>query len=153
MKKTSIHLSQPFEEILATVLSLPRAHDEVFDNAPDRERELKHMLRGLYEAANGRQVETVIGFVPVAPPVAPFLKEAPFEVETQLDFLLEAMSRVIICSSDLTDTDGVSTMLGSANGQLVPGSAKWAREDQESISRFIPETGRAQLQPQGVSHG
>src|SRR4051794_36689237 len=95
MKKTRIDLSKPFEEILAAVLSLPRDHVRASSNGSDEDLELKQILRGLFEAANGRHVETVVGLVPIAPPVAPFLRKTPFEVETQLDFVIEAMSRVI----------------------------------------------------------
>ena len=86
MKKTRIHLSQPFEHVLAAVLSLPRSRDHTVDNSRQGGAELRQLLRGLYEAANGRQVETTIGLVPIAPPVAAYLKKTPFEVETQLDF-------------------------------------------------------------------
>ena len=95
MKENRIHLSQPFEHVLAAVLSLPKTRDDTMDSRRQGGAELRELLRRLYEAANGRQVETTIGLVPIAPPVAAYLKETPFEVETQLDFLLEAMSRMI----------------------------------------------------------
>lgn len=56
--------------------------------------ELKQAIHRVYEAANGRRVETIIGFVPIAPPVAPFLKEKLFYVATQIADLLSLRSRV-----------------------------------------------------------
>lgn len=153
MKKIQIHLSQPFEEILAAVLSLPRAHARVSNQASAEDEELKQVLRGLYEAANGRHVETALGLVAIAPAVAPFLKEAPFEVATQLDFLVEAMSRLITCPSELLDAAGLSETIASGNSQSVPVPANGALEEQEIFSRLIPAPDRVHLPPQGVSHG
>ena len=65
------------------------------DQGPGDSAELKGLLRCLYEAAHGRQVETQIGHVAIAPPVAPSLKETPFYIKTQVDFLLEALTRII----------------------------------------------------------
>ena len=143
MKKTRIHFSQPFDEIVATVLSLPRAHGELFDNTSGADRDLKQILRGVYEAANGRQVETTLGLVAIAPPAVPLLKEAAFEVETQLEFLVEVIARLVGCPSELPTATSASEMIGHGNGDLdrVP----WHR-----IS-LNPE--RVHLRPQGVSHG
>lgn len=149
MKKVRIHLSRPFEETLAAVLSLPKVSPEDYADAD----ELKQLVRGLHEAANGRQVETPFGLVPIAPPVAPFLKEAPFEVETQLDFLVEAMSRVIACPSDPADTAGLSQMNGSAHGRSGPVRANVAAKEPQFSFRVIPSTDRSHLPPQGISHG
>ncbi len=99
MRRTEIHLSEPFEEVLASVLRLPRCTlaeiDEVrLAGAADSElrksakcdAEVKKALRSLYEAAHGRHVETQIGFVTIAPPVAGFLKETPYSITTQYNF-------------------------------------------------------------------
>jgi len=153
MKKIRIHLSQPFEEILATVLSLPRAHAPTSAQASAEDEELKQVLRGLYEAANGRHVETVLGLVPIAPPVAPFLKDAPFEVASQLDFLVEAMSRVIACPSEVAYAAGVSDITASDNGRFAPAAANAAMEEKELFSRSIPQPHRSHFPPQGVSYG
>src|SRR4029077_2816178 len=95
MKQTEIHLSEPFEEVLASLLTLPSALAEIDEvrlpGADDSElrksancvAEVKEALRSLYEAAHGRQVETPIGFLPIAPPVAGFLKKKPYYVATQ----------------------------------------------------------------------
>ena len=69
-RSTRIDLSQPYEVGLAAALSLPRGHK--------RKRRPEHVIkifRRLYEAANGRQVATVIGRITVAPAVAPWLKD------------------------------------------------------------------------------
>jgi hypothetical protein len=117
MKKTRIHLSQPFEEIVALVLSLPKAPGASSGTGPDGE-DVKRVVRGLYEAANGRYVETILGTIPVAPPVAPFLKEQPFDVETQLDFLVAAASRVLTGPSRIVEISATGEPIGHTNGQF-----------------------------------
>jgi hypothetical protein len=111
MKQIKIDLSEPFEKILGAVLSVP-GRPEVIDEAADQnttgpviakranhgrgnDTEVRKVLRCLYEAAHGRQVETQIGLIAIAPPVAPFLKETPFYIKTQIGFLLEALTRII----------------------------------------------------------
>jgi hypothetical protein len=111
MKQIKIDLSNPFEKVLGAVLSVP-GRPAVIDEAavqntagtifakranrgPANDAELRKVLRCLYEAAHGRQVETQIGLVAIAPPVAPFLKETPFYIKTQVGFLLEALTRII----------------------------------------------------------
>jgi hypothetical protein len=111
MKQTKIDLLEPFEKVLASVLSAP-ARDKViaqspaenatsllFPNAVDPSSvtagELREVLRCLYEAAHGRRVETEVDPVVIAPPVAPSLKDTPFYIKTQVDFLLEALTRII----------------------------------------------------------
>ncbi len=98
MKRVTIDLAGPFEEIVAKLSSVPptdnlvgRNGTAVFELSP----EVQEVLRHLYEAARGRQFATMIGLVPVgAPALAPFLKDAPFEVESQADFLLQALARL-----------------------------------------------------------
>ncbi|HEY2800953.1 MAG TPA: hypothetical protein VGI85_10180 [Chthoniobacterales bacterium] len=98
MKRVTIDLAGPFEEIVAKLSSVPptdnfieRNGTAVFELSP----EVQDVLRHLYEAARGRQFATVIGLIPVGPPpIAPFLKDAPFEVESQTDFLLQALARL-----------------------------------------------------------
>jgi hypothetical protein len=111
MRRTEIQLSEPFEEILASLLTLPSTLtqiDEVrFAGAADSDlrksakcdAEVKETLRSVYEAAHGRQVETQIGFMTIAPPVADFLKEAPYYVTTQYEFFLEAFARLLAGAS------------------------------------------------------
>src|SRR4029077_14993344 len=69
MNQVLIDLSEPFEKVLATALSLPRTGDAWPSDAA-----IKRAMRYLYEAASGRVVETRIGAIPIAPPVKPWLK-------------------------------------------------------------------------------
>ena len=111
MKQTKIDLSESFENVLRAVLSTPEDDKGIREGAGQNgtssvlakavnrgsasKTELERVLRSLYEAAHGRQVETQIGLVAIAPPVAPSLKETPFYVKTQIGFLLEALTRII----------------------------------------------------------
>ncbi|MEO7166856.1 MAG: hypothetical protein ABI016_07440 [Chthoniobacterales bacterium] len=97
MKEIKIDLAQPFEVILTKLLSVPPTTDiptlSTRENVHPQAK-LKEALRGLYEAAHGRQVATSIGLVAIAPPVAAYLVEAPFYIETQADFLSQALARL-----------------------------------------------------------
>ena len=127
MKQTEIHLSKPFEEVLASVLALPSTLAEIdevrFPGSDDSEsrksakcvEEVKEALRSLYEAAHGRQVETPIGFLPIAPPVAGFLKKKPYYVATQNEFFLEAFTRILV---------GDSPRKSQTNRSCTPGSKR-----------------------------
>jgi hypothetical protein len=95
MRNIEIHLAEPFEKVLNAVLSLPSGRSDVVSDRLTNEAELRVVIRRLYEAANGRQVETKIGFIPIAPPVFGFLKEKPFRVGTQTELLIEAAARLI----------------------------------------------------------
>jgi hypothetical protein len=90
---TQIDLNQPFERVVAAVLSLPAG--SASSDKPRNKAELTTLVRGLYEAANGRHVETVLGRVPIAPPVAEFLKAKPFKAASQADFAIEVAARMI----------------------------------------------------------
>jgi hypothetical protein len=97
MKQIKIDLTESFENIVAKLRSIPPTDIFVDDkDAVDSElsSEMAEVLRSLVEAARGRQVATQIGLVQIAPPVAAFLKDAPFYVETQADFLLQALARL-----------------------------------------------------------
>jgi hypothetical protein len=135
MRRTEIHLSGPFEEVLASLLTLPSTQtgaDELgFSGAADsllrakRDAEVREALRSVYEAAHGRQVETRIGFVTIAPPVADFLKEAPYYVTTQHEFFLEAFTRLLAGASPRKERTNVSWTPGgklatSRRGTDVP---------------------------------
>ena len=97
-KRVTIDLAGPFEQIVASLSSVPPTDSFVERNGTPVSAlspEVQEVLRHLYEAARGRQFATVIGLVPVgAPALAPFLKDAPFEVESQADFLLQALARL-----------------------------------------------------------
>jgi hypothetical protein len=95
MRNIEIDLAQPFEKVLAAVLSLPAGCSNTVTDRLSNEAELTRVIRGLYEAANGRHVETNIGLIKIAPPVYAFLKAKPFSVTTQTDLLIEAATRLI----------------------------------------------------------
>ena len=95
MKLIEINLAEPFEAVLTRVGSLPWGGTDTADNGLAGDFELQDAIRELYEAANGRQVETPLGWIAIAPPVAGFLKTRPFHVETRMDLLIEAASRII----------------------------------------------------------
>jgi hypothetical protein len=82
MNQVAIDLSESFEKVLATALSLPRT-----DDASPTDAAIKRMTRYLYEAANGRIVETHIGAIPIAPPVGPSLKEKPLCLKSATELL------------------------------------------------------------------
>jgi hypothetical protein len=125
MKRIEIQLSEPLEDFLTSVLRLPPTLAEIDERrvagAADGEGrqstrcdvEVMEALRSLYEAANGRQVETPIGFFPIAPPVAGFLKRRPYYVATQHEFFLEAFTRILVGDSPRSQTNRA----GTANGQ------------------------------------
>jgi hypothetical protein len=107
MRQVAIHLSEPFEQILTSLRTLPSTLAETADVrfaggngavVHDHSRcdaEVKEALRSLYEAAHGRQVETQIGLIAIAPPIAGFLKEEPYYAGTQYEFFLEAFTRIL----------------------------------------------------------
>ena len=153
MKKISIHLSQSFEELLAAVLALPPTDPSEASQEGPNDEELKQVLRGLYEAANGRHVETALGLVPIAPPVAPFLKEEPLEVGTQFDFFVEAMSRVIACPSEPSYDAAASNMISSDDGGNAPAVSDAAIDGEAHLSpRFTTHPFRRHLSQNQLSH-
>jgi hypothetical protein len=121
MKRIEIQLSEPFEDFVASVLRLPPTLAEMdglrlagATDGPGRQSarcdiEVKEALRSLYEAANGRQVETRIGSLPIAPPVARFLKTKPYHVATQHEFFLEALTRILVGDSPRNETNPAGT--------------------------------------------
>jgi hypothetical protein len=98
MKEVTIDLAGSFEKIVADLRSVPptddlshRRNNSDWELSP----EVQEVVRSIYEAARGRQFATTIGLVPAGPaPIAPFLKDAPFEVGSQADFLLQALGRL-----------------------------------------------------------
>jgi hypothetical protein len=82
MNQVPIDLSEPFEKVLATTLSLPRT-----DDAWPSDAAIKRAIRYLYEAANGRIVETHIGAIPIAPPMKPWLKAKPLCLKSAAELL------------------------------------------------------------------
>ena len=91
-----INLAEPFEKISAALSSLPLVDSSLSPRrkVAFKQTKVRHLLREIYEAANGRQVATTIGLVAIAPPIAPYLKDKPFCVNTQADFFSQALARI-----------------------------------------------------------
>jgi hypothetical protein len=123
VKQVEINLAGPFTEVLATLLALqstdreakeirsPGAADSGVRENGNCDAEVREAFRSLYEAANGRQVETQIGFIALAPPVADFLKDKPYYVATQCEFFVEAFARILVAGSPPREngSNGAST--------------------------------------------
>ena len=110
MKRIEINLAGPFGEVLASLRALEpteRKAEETRSPGGDSsarrsgngEAEVKKALRSIYDAAHGRQVETQIGLIAIAPPVAGFLKDKLYHVATQNEFFVEAFARILIAAS------------------------------------------------------
>ncbi|HYJ04092.1 MAG TPA: hypothetical protein VEX43_03100 [Chthoniobacterales bacterium] len=121
MKLFEINLAEPFERVLTRVRSLPWDRACPADNGAADDPELKQALRGLYEAANGRQVQTPLGWIAIAPPVAAFLKARPFYVETQMDLLVQAATRII--SGPPNSYNGIATAESAGPTRHPPDTA------------------------------
>jgi hypothetical protein len=98
MKQVTIDLAGPFEEIIASLRSVPPT-DDLNGRRNNAEWELTpevhEVVRSIYEAARGRQFATPIGLVPAGPPPrATFLKDTSFKVVSQADFLLQTLARL-----------------------------------------------------------
>jgi hypothetical protein len=128
MKKVPIDLSEPFEEVLARALSLPRT-----DHASASDAVIKRAMRSVYEAANGRIVETDIGAIPIAPPVKPSLKEKPLCLKSTSELL--TMVRDNLGSSDNLNYAGPTPQnycqanTGSAMTRRLVAPEWWERND------------------------
>lgn len=106
MKQVTIDLAGPFEEIVANLRAIPPTNNLNGSKetvASELSPEVQEVTRSIYEAARGRQFATMIGLIPAGPlPIAPFLKDAPFRVESQADFLLQALARLYVGSCPRT---------------------------------------------------
>lgn len=78
-KRRPINLGDPLGIVTLTALALPRSGvaDEL----------VVQTIRRVYELAHGRIVETAIGAIPVAPPVAPRLATAQFDAASRSELL------------------------------------------------------------------
>jgi hypothetical protein len=94
MKK--IDLTESFEKTSAVLSSLPFTDSLVSRGKKDafKQTYVNRLLQEIYEAANGRQVATTIGFVGIAPAIAPYLKDKPYWVKTQAEFISQALARI-----------------------------------------------------------
>lgn len=83
MKKIEVNLGIPFDEIAARGIALP--NDGGSQSTSDEQ--IVRALRRLYELAHGRSVETAIGLIPIAPPVASGLAKARFSIGSRCELL------------------------------------------------------------------
>ena len=100
MKRVTIDLAGPFEGIVAKLCSIPstnKLNGRKETVASELSCDVAEVLQSIYEAARGREVAMQIGLISITPPIVPFLKDAPFYVETQTDFLLQVLAR--LCTS------------------------------------------------------
>ena len=107
-----LDLSQPFAKLLAAVRSLPNCDGSADGNEAVAAHIVTKALRRLSEAANGRQVQTVLGPVAIAPAVAPWLKQDPLEVRSYKE-LLDLLAAVT--SKPLAGSNGVNEIACSRN--------------------------------------
>ena len=83
MKKIEVNLGIPFDEVVARGIALP---DDGGSQSTSDEQ-IVRALRRLYELAHGHSVETVIGLIPIAPPVASCLANARFSIGSRRELL------------------------------------------------------------------
>jgi predicted Zn-dependent protease len=107
-----LDLSQPFAKVLAAVRSLRNSNGSADENEAVAAHRVTEALRRLYEAANGRQVQTVLGPVAIAPAVAPWLKQDPLEIRSDKE-LLDLVAAVT--SNPLAGSNGVNQIACSRN--------------------------------------
>jgi hypothetical protein len=79
----TINLSHSFERSLTDALALPQDSD----HRPITDESTAHALRLLYSAAHGRSIETSIGPVVIAPPIAPALRNASVVLKSRAEFV------------------------------------------------------------------
>ena len=134
MRQIEVDLSEPFEKVLTCVLALPSGSGPIAGNGSGDGNEFKEAIRDLYEAANGRQVETRFGWIAIAPPVADFLKARPYYIETQIDLLIEAATR-IICGPRFADA-GIAVFETASRGSPETSGAQDEVRQEPSGERF-----------------
>lgn len=129
MKK--IDFAESFEKTSAVLSSLPFTDSLVSRAKKDafKQTYLNRLLREIYEAANGRQVATTIGFVGIAPAIAPYLKDKPYCAKTQAEFISQALARI---------GNGGSTR--PARSELHRGSVRGA-----AVCKTHPKSSKPQL--------
>jgi hypothetical protein len=141
MKQVKIDLAGPFEEIVAKLRSIPPVNNlnggkdpAAFEFSP----EVQEVVRSIYEAARGRQFATLIGLIPAGPlPIAPFLKDAPFKVESQADFLLQALARLYSGSCSKAESPSRATYSENKNPRVEFQTNGSSRRRQRSLSHAI----------------
>ena len=135
-----IDLNDAFEITLATVLSLPHG------SAASPDQEVVEALRDLYTAAHGRTVETVIGPIPIAPPVDPFLKSKSWPLNSRSDLLVLARRK----SGSRVRAAGVNGVRsGSAHFDLGSDRGKIAKPRRPLLTRRSISPAQPVLTPKG----
>ena len=139
-----INLAEPFEKISVALSSLPLTDSSLSPRRkePFKQTKVTHLLREIYEAANGRQVATTIGLVAIAPPIAPYLKDKPFCVNTQAEFFSQALARI---------ADGIPSDL-SASGHdrhSIQAAAVWKQA--QVLSTKNEDSSRAAVPDRAIS--
>jgi putative sigma-54 modulation protein len=87
MNKIAIPLGEPLEILIQRALALP-------NGGIDDDNVVK-MMRYVYQLAHGRFVETLIGRIPIAPPIVPDLATARIYAATRSE-LLSLLKRMIV---------------------------------------------------------
>jgi hypothetical protein len=126
MKRIKVDFSESFQSVVKRLLSVPK-NDRV--NGEKRlamekkyilDPEFETAVRFLYDAAHDRDAKTHLGLIPRPRPAAEFLKETPFYIETQIDFFIQAMARIIAHASDNSNgTDAMANI--DPTPELQPG--------------------------------
>lgn len=144
MKQVTIDLTGPFEDIVMNLRSVPPT-DHFKRSQGNAECELspevEEVARSIYEAARGRQFATQIGFVPAGPsPIAPFLKDAPFQVESQADFLLQALARLYRGSGCKAEARSVDIDRGVCDSKATHQANGFSHRQHENFLTQLPMT-------------
>ena len=141
MKQVTIDLAGPFEEIVANLRSIPPTENlngSKDTAASELSPEVQEVTRSIYDAARGRQFATLIGLVPAGPlPFAPFLKDAPFKVESQADFLLQALARLYSGSCSKAENPSREAYSEIKNPRVEFQTNGSSRRQQEILSHAI----------------
>lgn len=141
MKQVTIDLAGPFEDVIASLRSVPPTDDlnRQRSNAEwELSSEIQEVARSIYEAARGRQFATLTGLVPAGPPpIAPFLKDAPFRVVSQADFLLQALARLYCGSWSKTDRPARAIRRSIQNPRVELQTNESCRGQNERLSHPI----------------
>ena len=100
MNRIEIDLRLPFEENLRRALALPASREGASDE------EIAGALRRLHELAHGRSVRTILGLIPIAPAVAPFLSRRSFSVATRSELLTALEHQTAVTSGTAPSAQG-----------------------------------------------
>lgn len=141
MKQVTIDLAGRFEDVIASLRSVPPTDDLNRHRANaewELSSEVQEVLRSIYEAARGRQFATLTGLVPAGPPpIAPFLKDVPFRVVSQADFLLQALARLYGGSWSKADSPARAIRRSIRNPRVEPQKNESSRGQHKHLSHPV----------------